>query len=178
MGTGKNSGKRVLQRGFTLIELTIATVVLLAGVVAAMHLVPATMQANLRNPYDTTATVLAQRELGQMITQPLTSLQFTDADGRTVALGNPTQSGAVVGGPVVLVGTTVRVDFNSPAVANYNFTAVDPNHASATPYEVRWAVITNAVNGVVVSKRFLVGAWRRDPRQTAPPVTVEGQVEQ
>ena len=164
-------------RGFTLIELAIATVVLMVGVVAVMQLVPAAMRSNLRNRYDTTATVLAQRELDQMITQPLTALQFTDADGRSVALGNPAQPGVVVGGPVVLVGTTVRVDFNPPAVANYNFIAVDPNDASATPYEVRWAVITNAVNGLVVSRRFIVGAWRRDPRQTAPPVAVDGMVE-
>jgi type II secretory pathway pseudopilin PulG len=169
--------KPAVQRGFTLIELAIATMVLIVGVVAVMQLVPAAMQSNLRNRYDTTATVLAQRQLDQMITQPLGSLQFTDADGRVIALGDPTKVNQVVGGPVQAVGSTARINFNAPAVASYNFVAVDPNDASGTPYEVRWAVITNTVGGTVVSKRFIVGAWRRDPRQTAPPVTVEGLVE-
>jgi hypothetical protein len=83
----------------------------------------------------------------------------------------------LVGSPVIVVGNLVRVDFTAAAVANYNFTAVDPNDASATPYEVRWAVITNAGGGNVISKRYIVGAWRRDPAQTAPPVTVEGWVQ-
>jgi len=176
MARGKNWKQRA-QRGFTLIELAIATMVLMVGVVAVMQLVPAAMQSNLRNRYDTTAVVLAQRELDQMITQPLSSLQFTDADGRVIALGNPAQVNQVVGGPVQAVGNMARINFNPPAVANYNFVAVDANDASGTQFEVRWAVITNAVGGTVVSKRFIVGAWRRDPRQTAPPVTVEGVVE-
>ncbi len=172
----KEKNRKPAARGFTLIELAIATMVLMFGVVAVMQLVPAAMQSNLRNRYDTTAVVLAQRELDQMITQPLSSLQFTDADGRVVALGDPTQVNQVVGGPVQ-VGNTARINFNPAAVPNYNFVAVDPNDASGTAYEVRWAVITNAVGGTVVSKRFIVGAWRRDPTQIAPPVTVEGLVE-
>lgn len=174
----KKNWKAAAQGGFTLIELAIATLVLMFGVVAVMQLVPAAMQSNLRNRYDTTATVIAQRELDQMITQLLSSLQFTDADGRAIALGDPTQPNVVVGGPVQVVGTTARIDFINPAVANYNFTTVDPNDASGTRYEVRWAVITNAVGGTVVSKRFIVGAWRRDPSQATLPVTVEGLLEQ
>ena len=168
---------RWTERGFTLTELTIATLVLLVGSVAVMQLVPAAMQSNLRNRYDTTATVIAQRELDQMITQSLTSTSFVDADGRTIALGNVASVNQVVGGPVVAVGNTARIDFNGAAVANYNFTYTDLNDPGRTPYEVRWAVITNAVGGVPISKRFIVGAWKRDPRQTAPPVTVEGWVQ-
>ncbi len=168
---------RWTERGFTLIELTIATLVLLVGCVAVMQLVPAAMQSNLRNRFDTTATVIAQRELDQMITQSLTATSFVDADGRTIALGNVASVNQVVGGPVVTGGSTARINFNGAAVANYNFTYSDPNDAARVQYEVRWAVITNAVGGVPISKRFIVGAWRRDPRQTAPPVTVEGWVQ-
>lgn len=167
---------RAKQYGFTLTELTIATLVLMFGVVAVMQLVPAAMQANLRNRYDTTTVVLAQRELDQMITQPLSAANFTDADGRVIALGDATLPNVLVGSPVIVVGNLVRVDFTAAAVANYNFTAVDPNDPSATPYEVRWAVITNAVAGNVVSKRYIVGAWRPDRTHAALPVTIEGSV--
>ena len=171
----KNLARRT-ERGFTLTELAIATLVLLVGSVAVMQLVPAAMQSNLRNRYDTTATVIAQRELDQMITQSLSSASFVDADGRAIALGNVAAVNQVVGGPVVTVNNTARINFNAPAVANYNFTYIDLNDAARVPYEVRWAVITNAVGGVPISKRFIVGAWKRDPRQTAPPVTIEGWV--
>jgi len=167
---------RAKQCGFTLTELTIAMLVLMFGVVAVMQLVPAAMQANLRNRYDTTTVVLAQRELDQMVTQPLSAANFTDADGRVIALGHATQPNVLVGSPVIVVGNLVRVDFTAAAVANYNFTAVDPDDASATPYEVRWAVITNTVAGSVVSKRYIVGAWRPDPTHAAPPVTIEASV--
>jgi Tfp pilus assembly protein PilV len=167
---------RAKQCGFTLTELTIATLVLMFGVVAVMQLVPAAMQANLRNRYDTTTVVLAQRELDQMITQPLSAANFTDADGRVIALGDATQPNVLVGSSVIVVGNLVRVDFTAAAVANYHFTAVDPNDASATPYEIRWAVITKAVAGNVVSKRYIVGAWRPDRTHPTPPVTIEGSV--
>ncbi len=165
------------ERGFTLTELTIATLVLLVGSVAVMQLVPAAMQSNLRNRYDTTATVIAQRELDQMITQSLTAISFVDADGCTIALGDATKVNQIVGGPVVAAGSTARINFNGAAVANYNCTYTDLNDAARVQYEVRWAVITDAVGGLPISKRFIVGAWRRDPRQTAPPVTIEGWVQ-
>ncbi|HJY87252.1 MAG TPA: hypothetical protein VKE24_10490 [Candidatus Acidoferrales bacterium] len=167
---------RARQCGFTLAELTIATLVLMFGVVAVMQLVPPAMQANLRHVHDTTAVVLAQRELDQMIAQPLSAENFTDADGRVIALGDATQPNVLVGSPAIVAGNQVRVDFTAEAVANYNFTTPDPNDASATPYEVRWAVITNTEAGHVVSKRCIVGARRRDLTQTAPPTTVEGWV--
>jgi prepilin-type N-terminal cleavage/methylation domain len=37
------------ERGFTLVELAIATVVLLVGVMAVLQLVPAAMESNRRN---------------------------------------------------------------------------------------------------------------------------------
>jgi hypothetical protein len=71
----------------------------------------------------------------------------------------------------------VRLNFAAPAVANYNFTYVNPNAAIPIPYEVRWSVITNVQGTTVVSKRFLVGVWKRDPRGVTVPVTVDGWVQ-
>jgi len=162
------------QRGFTLVELAIATLVLLVGVVAVMQLVPAAMQSNLRNRYDTTAMVVAQRLLDQMMSQSIDLTQFTNADGQPIQLGgSATQT---YGGPVVAVNRVARINFNAgvAGVSGYNFVYVDPDDPARVRYEVRYAVIVVTQGGVVASKRFIVGAWRRDARQVSPPVTVEG----
>ena len=46
--------------GFTMIELLIAIVILLIGVVAVAQLVPNAIRSDFRNRYDSTALILAQ----------------------------------------------------------------------------------------------------------------------
>jgi prepilin-type N-terminal cleavage/methylation domain-containing protein len=162
------------QRGFTLVELTIATAVLLFGVVAVMQLVPVAMESNLRNRYDTTSMVVAQRLLDQMMSQPVEATSFIDADGNVRQLGGLPTATTIYGGPVTQVNKVARINFSPAAVANYNFVYIDPNDPARVPYEVRWAVVVVPQSGVVASKRFIVGAWRRDPRRITLPVTVEG----
>lgn len=164
------------QRGFTLVELAIATVVLLVGVVAVMQLVPNAMQSNLRNRYDSSAVVIAQRLLDQMMSQPLSATQFTDADGRVIELGGV--AAPFVGGPVQNVQNMARLNFNAPVQNNCGFTYVDLNDPTRPTYEVRWAVISTVSGGQVVAKRYIAGAWKREGRQVYPPVTVEGWVQQ
>ncbi len=164
------------QRGFSLIELMIAVAILLVGLVAVVEMIPLSIQSNARNRYDSTAVVLAERELNQIINQPLTATQFNDIDGRVIQLGSVVATG-LTGNPVVVIGNSVRINFTGAPVANYNFTAIDPNAAIPIPYEVRWAVISNVQGTTVVSKRFLVGVWKRDPRGVTVPVTVEAWVQ-
>lgn len=57
--------------GFTMIELLIAIVVLLVGVVAVAQLIPAAIESNFRNRYDSTAMIIAQRQLEQMIAEDM-----------------------------------------------------------------------------------------------------------
>lgn len=148
------------QQGFTLVELAIAIVVLMVGIVAVAQLVPASLQSNLNNRADTTASVLAQRELDQMVNQPLSATSFVDKDGRAINLGTPggANTSNLAGGPVVARGTTEAIDFTASPVAGYNFTYADPNDPTAAAYVVRWAVVdtTNSA-GTVVSKRVIIG---------------------
>ena len=51
------------QRGFTLIEMLVATLIMLIGLVAAAQLVPFAIQLNTANRYDSTALVIAQRQM-------------------------------------------------------------------------------------------------------------------
>ena len=162
--------KRRKQGGFSMVELMIASAVLLFGVVAVVQLVPEAMRSNLRNRYDSSAVVIAERLLDQMLSQPITATQFTDADGRVILLGG---AAGAQGNALQVVNTSVRIDFTAALVAGYNFRYVDPNEAAGTQYEVRWTVITQLQGATPASKRYIVGAWRRDPRFTSPPVTVE-----
>lgn len=172
-------------RGFTLVELAIAMMVLLVGIAAVAQLIPISIQSNMRNRYDSTAVVMAERLLNQMVSQPLTATQFIDVydNNRVILLGSVAANG-LTGNPIQVVSAIpngplnlVRVNFAVPAVANYNFSAADPNAAVNIPYEVRWSVITTMQGTTVVSKRILVGVWKRDPRNVTLPVTVEAWVQ-
>jgi prepilin-type N-terminal cleavage/methylation domain-containing protein len=162
------------QRGFTLVELAIATVVFLVGVVAVMQLVPAALQSNLNNRVDTTSVVVVQRELDQMVKQPFSSVSFTDADGNVCNLGSAATPNVVVGSPVTQYGNFVRIDFTQPLVAGYNFQAADPLDRTEGGYDVRWAVITSVdAKGKAVSKRFIVGARQNLGARTLAPVSLD-----
>ena len=162
------------QRGFTLVELLIATVVFIVGVVAVFQVVPAATQSNLQTRVDTSAVVIAQREMDQMANQPISNANFTDADGNVCNLGNSATPNVVVGSPLAQVGDFVKIDFSKTIVAGYNFQFTNPQNTSDGTYDVRWAVITQ-VNGTgaVASKRFIVGAQRRVGPQVLPPVSLD-----
>jgi len=157
------TGSKGRQGGFTLLELAVATLILMVGIVGVVQLVPASQTSNLNNRVDTTAMVFAQREMDQMINQPLTSATFTDSDGRVINLGSQTVTNTLFGNPVIMQGTTPILDFSAAAVPGYNYTFTDPNDlndsAEAT-YRMRWAVISIVSAGQVVSKRFIVGCRR------------------
>ena len=70
-----------IQRGFSILEMMFATVILLVGLVAIAQLVPASILLNHQNRLDSSALVFAQRELDFMIGQPLILTSFTDPQG-------------------------------------------------------------------------------------------------
>lgn len=157
------AGNKRQQEGFTLLELAVATLILMVGIAGVVQLVPASQKSNLNNRVDTTAMVFAQREMDQMINQPLTSATFTDVDGRVINLGSETVSNTIAGSPIVMLGTSPSINFSAAAVAGYNYTFSDPNDvgdSAEANYQMRWTVISNVSAGVVVSKRFIVACRR------------------
>lgn len=174
------SGKHVAV-GFTLIELLIAIVLLLVGIVAVARLVPAAIQSNFRNRYDSTALITAQRQLEQMTAQDMmvgnpaanadyffnTTLPdgtlttynlglappyFTDVPG-----ANPPPA-STAGAP--LVGGSLAINWTVSQAA------VPPGYwnqfasAEGYTYETRWNVTTfyGNINGFIrpVSKRIII----------------------
>jgi prepilin-type N-terminal cleavage/methylation domain-containing protein len=173
------------ERGFTLVEMLIAVVVVLVGLVAVAQLVPTSVMLNANNRNNGTATVFAQQEMEALREQPLTSTTFTDATGVTCYpagsvcnLGDPTRPRVTVGSPVALNSANQPViDFSAGLQGGYNFTYVDPNDPYGVTYDVRWAVITLTNGQLVTGKRFIVGVFRRDLNTTTVPVTIDSIVE-
>jgi type II secretory pathway pseudopilin PulG len=171
---------RTHQAGFSILEMLLATVILLVGLVAVAQLVPASILLNFRNRTDSSALVFAQRELDQMLAQPLnppsSPPSFTDAEGHLCYLGDPTNPNHVVGTNVLLgMGNVPNIDFSS-TVANYNFTYQDGSDPSGTTYDVRWAVITTGDGSTASSKRFILGVRQEGGSGYFQPITLDTMV--
>ena len=166
------------ERGFSILEMMLATVILLVGLVAVAQLVPATILLNYRNRTDSSATVFAQRELDQMLAQPLISNSFTDSQGFSCNLGNSASPNVVLGNPVVVINNQALINFNGAPVANYSFTYRDPTDPSDTSYDVRWAVIlTGNGTGTVYSTRFILCVRHQGGSGYFQPVTLDAMVQ-
>lgn len=169
--------QRRRQSGFTLTEVLVAIVVLMVCLVAIAQLVPASIVSNATNRNDSSATVLAQSELNQMMAQPVAATGFTDALSHACVLGDPTQPGQAVGSP--LESGLPVINFAAAQIPGYSFNYQDPNDPAGTTYDVRWTVITNVnTNGTPTSKRFILGATKRGGNGFYVPVVLDTMVEQ
>jgi prepilin-type N-terminal cleavage/methylation domain-containing protein len=168
-------------RGFSLIEVLIATVILLIGLVGIAQLVPASILINQKGRLDSTSLVFAQRELDQMLAQPLTATSFLEANGALCAsfcsLGDPTTPGVAVGNPVVLAFNRPMIDFTASPVDNYSFTYTDPNDPFGVTYDVRWAVVITVNGTSITGKRFFVGVRQLGGSTFVPAVTLDAMEE-
>lgn len=176
--------RRKGERGFTLIEVLLAIVVLLVGVVAVAQLVPASIGSNSTNRNDSSALVFAQRQMDLFLSQPLNMSasppSFSETiDGQTYAcdLGDPTQPNQAIGSPVLVFNNQLVIDFNNPSpaqgVTGYSFMHQDPNDPSGAQFDVRWAVITTTNSGLVSAKRFVLGVRKKGGNGFYQPVTID-----
>jgi len=159
-----------------------ATVILLVGLVAIAQLVPASILLNYRNRMDSSALVFAQRQLDQMLDQPMTVNFFTDALGNICQLGNPAVTNAAQGSTVTTFNNQTLIVFSSPnpplAPTNgYGFTYQDPTDPSGTTYDVRWAVIITGNGATASSKRFIVGVRQAGGTGYFQPITLDTMVQ-
>jgi len=170
-------------RGFSLVEMLIATVILLVGLVGIAQLVPASILINQKGRLDSTSLVFAQRELDQMLAHRLTDTSFIEANGALCAsfcsLGDASTPGAVQGNNVLwLFGYRPLIDFSGAPVDNFSFTYTDPNDPFAVTYDVRWAVVTTVNGSSITGKRFFVGVRQLGGSTFVPAVTLDAMIEQ
>ncbi len=166
-------------RGFSLLEMMFATLLLLVGIVAVSQLVPSSMRLNSANRNDSAAMVFAQHELNQLLDQPLStpSQSFVDALGNACNLGDPTNPGAVVGNGLAVYNGQTVIDFSVSPVSGYSFTYQDPNNPGGGTFDVRWAVVTFTSGSSITGKRFLLGVRQQGGGSLFQPITLDTMVE-
>ena len=166
--------------GFTLVEMLIATIIVVVGLVAVAQLVPTSMMMNANNRSDGSALVIAQRQMEALRAIPLNTTSFTDPSGlicapaATCFVGDPSQPG-VVGSPVTLVNNSPIIDYGQGAVDGYNYSYTDPNDPTGAVNDVRWAVVT-VTNGTTTGRRIVVGVFRRGMKTPSFPVSLDTMV--
>jgi prepilin-type N-terminal cleavage/methylation domain-containing protein len=169
------------ESGFTLVEMLIATVIVVIGLVAVAQLVPTSLMMNANNRSDGTALVIAQKQMEALRAVPLAKNSFTDPQGVTCPLsttcdvGDPNQPGQWVGSPVVPFNNSPVINYAQPLVAGYGYTYTDPNDPSGAVNDVRWAVVT-VTNGTVTGRRIVVGAFRRGMKTLTYPISLDTMV--
>jgi len=177
--------RRSNQQGFTLIEMLMATAIIIVGLVAVAQLVPASVMLNSYNRNDGTALVFAQRQMEAMREQPLTATTFSDPNGvycplsQTCQLGSLGQPNVLVGSPVIPFENSPIIDYTAAPVPGYQFTYIDPNDPLGVSTDVRWAVITNQnpSSQAVTSRRIILGVFRRGMASPTLPITLDLMVE-
>jgi len=174
------------QRGFSLIEMMIAMVVLAVGLGALTILFTTAMYSNTKSNKDTTATMLAQTVMEQIDAQSTNgAANFNITDCQNTAWNVNVTPGAAPNG----AGATLL-----PVASGALYGSIDPNQAMAavpggyamqyvhcganaqqTTFDVRWNIMSANSNArlVTVQARQL-GGTKLGGNAFAYPVTLRG----
>jgi hypothetical protein len=175
----RNSARCTWERnGFSILEMILASAILMVGIVSVVQLVPASLKSSVGNRMDTMATVVCQRELDQMLSQPLNVNAFLDMNNQAISLGGAGSPGA----SVLMSGQSVVIDFSPGTTPPAGFSAMytDLNDPNGSSFELRWAVFPQISNGVVVGRRIVIGcrgAMSGGNQQLLLPVTLDSSVQ-
>jgi Tfp pilus assembly protein PilV len=164
------------ESGMTLIELAIAAVVLIVGMLSIMALLFIAIGNNGRSKIDSSATMLTQAVLEQISAKlagggPGTLTDNANCNGTGTTFTILYQPG---GAALAANGT---IDFTAAQVANYSMTYVQCNNNVPRTYDVRWNVqiITDKTYLVTVGARPAGGAGSTQ-FSFALPVTMRSYV--
>jgi prepilin-type N-terminal cleavage/methylation domain-containing protein len=156
---------RPKNKGFSLVELTVAMFILTVGVLGGMTMIIMGMTRNNTNRVDTTATNAAQAVLEEIAGMPPNSnlpLTVTDCAGTNLVVNT-----APGGAPLLANGD---INWSQPAAPGYqmNYTVCNNDATTKnglqTVYDVRWSITSIGAGSVgklvVVSARqpFVAGS--------------------
>jgi prepilin-type N-terminal cleavage/methylation domain-containing protein len=141
--------------GLTLIELLIALSIGAVGLTAVIGLFVVAMANNSRSSRDTTATLLSQSVLEQVLlagTNNVATIGLTDCLGNNFTINAVGAVSPGAGAPLTASGD---IDFSAAAPANnYSMTYnVCRANGQTVPYDVRWNVLDMDVSGTTVFTR-------------------------
>ncbi len=166
----KNIRKQSRERGSTLIELMIAMVVLLVGIVGSMALIVYAISGNGRNKQQSNSVAVAQ-----MITEKLSSQRASISNNLTVTdcAGNSNTVYTAAGGPTL--NSNGEQDFTAAAVTGYQMYYTDcGSNGRQMTYDVRWTITqpTTYTKLVIVSAQLKGAAGTTNARMYSLPVTI------
>lgn len=170
------------QRGMSLIEMMIACLVLLVGVLAMALLIPLAIGTNSRNRQQSNSTVISQMLMEKILSVPqgAPTPTLSDCTGASTTI---TTTGTAAGSGATLLSTG-DADFSQaagsagdPAGYYMLYTACGSNGQQST-YDVRWNIKTPStyVKTVVVSAK-LKGSGN-NPVLFSPAVTIRSMIGQ
>ncbi len=135
------------QRGMSVIEMMIACLVLLVGVLAAATLIPLAIGTNSKNRQQSNSTVIGQMIMEKILSVPpgAPTPTLTDCTGTSTTIN---ASGTGTGSPGATLLPTGDVDFSQtpgssgdPAGYYWFYTACGSNGQQSI-YDVRWNIQT------------------------------------
>jgi prepilin-type N-terminal cleavage/methylation domain-containing protein len=135
------------QRGMSLIEMMIACVVLLVGVLAAASLIPLAIGTNSRNRQQSNSTVIAQMIMEKILSVPpgAPTPTLTDCTGTSTTI-NATGTSTPGSGATLL--SNGDADFTQTAgsagdpAGYYKLYTVCGSNGQQSIYDVRWHIVT------------------------------------
>ena len=162
------------ERGLTLIELMIALVVLMVGVVGSMYLIGLSMGGNGRSRQQSNSTAIAQmmvEKISSVKASTSPSLTITDCAGNSFTITTAAGGSALTSSGVV--------DFTQSPVNNYQMLFTDCGTGGMQfTYDVRW----NITQPSAYVKFLTVSAQKqnagKDPRYFSLPVTIRSLIGQ
>jgi Tfp pilus assembly protein PilV len=171
-----NIRKRTRERGSTLIELMIAMVVLLVGIVGSMALIVYAISGNGRNKQQSNSVAVAQMTMEKLSSQRASvsgNLTVTDCAGNSSTLYT------VAGGPTL--NSNGEEDFTAAAVTGYQMYYTDcGSNGRQMVYDVRWTITqpTTYTKLIIVSAQLKGAASGSNARMYSLPVTIRSVVGQ
>ena len=167
-------GRNSASRGFTLMELLVAMIVLTVGLLAGVVLLSVATASNSRSKLDTTAATIAESVMERIVSIPQKATGAAALSAITDCAGNTFAINTVLGGAAVNA-TGDRIDFSQAAPAgNYSMNYMVCSSTGNVAYDVRWRIDngpTPATQLVTVGTKVL-GAGQNQATLFAFPVNL------
>jgi Tfp pilus assembly protein PilV len=160
------------ESGMSIIELMIAMVVLLVGIIGSLALAGLAIGNNGRNRQQSNSTTVAQMVTEKIMSIPAsasTTLTITDCSNTNDTI-NTAGTSAGAGAPLLSSGA---VDFSQTAVANYSlsYTACG-SQGRQSVYDVRWNIQTLSSYTKLLTVSAQLKGNGKNPVYFSLPVTI------
>jgi type IV pilus modification protein PilV len=160
------------ERGFSLIELMIAMVVLAVGLLGGIAVICAATASNGRSRLNTTAATLAESTMEKILAIPAgttggaAQTSISDCAGNSFVVRTDPDPDPANNPATINAGAFggIQVDFSQPALPLYSMNYVVCSTGTPVTFDVRWRINqgpTPSTQMVTVSAQALAGQFRR-----------------